>query len=151
MNIRQYNVNDLEDIKKLYIDGRRRELETANLGNVVPFEEDKPKFEKFEKGKNIVAEIEGEIVGFVCLNENEISFLYVSKDHAGFGIGKRLLKEGIEELKKNIKENCITLDLFKTNERAKGLYKSLGFKEKTEFIRVYDGEEKVVLHMELSI
>ncbi|MGL4873717.1 MAG: GNAT family N-acetyltransferase [Clostridium sp.] len=151
MNIRPYNEKDLDDIKKLYIDGRRRELETANLGNVIEFEKDEPKFAKFKKGKNIVAEIDGKLVGFVSLNENEISFLYVSKDLAGRGIGKKLLEKGIEILKETTSEKSITLDLFKTNERAKALYKKMGFKEESEFNRVYDGEEKVVLHMELSI
>ncbi|MGL5649746.1 MAG: GNAT family N-acetyltransferase [Clostridium sp.] len=151
MEIRLYTENDLERIKELYIDGRRRELATANLGNVIEFEKDKPKFEKFKKGKNIVAEVDGIIAGFICLNENEVSFLYVGNAYAGHGIGKKLLEVGIDELKNTIKEKEITLDLFKTNERAKALYKKLGFKESSEFIRNYDGEDKVVLHMELNI
>lgn len=151
MNIREYNKEDYLEVKKLYMDGRRRELATANLSNVIELEKDRVKFEKFEKGKILVIDIDGEICGFICLNPPEVSLLYVSQKHTGKGYGKKLLEEGIKKLKEEFNDEKICLDLFKDNIKAKSLYRSLGFEVVYDFKRVVSGEEKNLTHMELKV
>lgn len=151
MKIREYTKDDYRQVRKLYLDGRRRELATANLKGVIDLEKDKAKLEKFEKGKNLVIDLDGEICGFICLNNPEVSLLYVSENHTRKGYGKELLAKGIEELRKNIRDEKICLDLFKDNEKAKTLYESLGFEVAYNFKRVVLGEEKDLTHMELKV
>ena len=68
-----------------------------------------------------VAEIDGNIVGFIGMNETRIEGLFVSSDFQSRGIGHSLIewaKTGNEEL---------TLSVYQKNQRALQFYLKEGF------------------------
>ena len=68
----------------------------------------------------------GEIVGSVSCNGNEIDDLIVNKKFQNKGYGKQLLLWGMQHIKKNNNEP-ITLHVAKWNENALKLYQNVGF------------------------
>lgn len=82
--------------------------------------------------KYIVAEIDNYVVGYggiwLILDEGHITNIAVDEEYRGLGVGNRLV-EGLIQLciDRNIK--AITLEVRKSNEIAKSLYKKYGFKE----------------------
>ena len=82
--------------------------------------------------KYIVAEINGNVVGYggiwLIIDEGHITNIAVDEKYRGLGVGNRIL-EGLIQLciDRNIK--AITLEVRKSNEIAKSLYKKYGFVE----------------------
>ena len=78
----------------------------------------------------LVAKENNEIIGFVGvllnIDQAEIMNIVVKKDKRGLGIGKKLLKEIIELVKKN-NLSKITLEVNSKNEAAKKMYENIGF------------------------
>ncbi len=84
----------------------------------------------------LVAEVNGKIAGFSRCQGNELKRfshkvelgICVLMEFWGFGIGRNLLSRSIEWAENTgIKKIC--LSVLETNEKAIGLYKSLGFEE----------------------
>lgn len=82
--------------------------------------------------KYIVVEIEGKVVGYggiwLIIDEGHVTNIAVDKEYRGLGLGKKLL-EGLIQLCIDRDIKSITLEVRKSNEVAKGLYKKYGFKE----------------------
>ena len=56
--------------------------------------------------------------------------IIIDSDYRGDGIGEMLTRVVIDEAKKRLKElKIITLDVFSNNEKARNLYKKIGFVE----------------------
>jgi phosphinothricin acetyltransferase len=93
----------------------------------------------------LVAEYCGNIVGFVCLNRNDIPELsiYVKNEFKSFGVGKKL----IFELKKVYNKNIKSL-IFEDNEHSINLHKKSRF-IKTG-VKVLDNDKRSVLIYEWS-
>ena len=68
-----------------------------------------------------LAELDGDIVGFIAWREGWIDHLYVSPDHQGRGIGPRLLGKALETGEPR------QLWTFQQNERALRFYEACGF------------------------
>lgn len=142
IKIRKARVNELENILLL-----SDELAIADL----PFDEkvDKNwahtfKGEKYYKDKIkeitgvcFVAEINGEIIGYLTAANKEIPSyrlvkvadlenLFVKKDFRSKGVGKKLLGE-FKKWAKEIKVDKVAVTVFALNERAIGFYKREGF------------------------
>jgi ribosomal protein S18 acetylase RimI-like enzyme len=93
--------------------------------------------EDSERANNLflVAEVNDRIVGFCRCEGNQLKRsshkvdfgVCVLKDYWGYGIGKRFLEESIHWADANgIKK--INLNVLETNEKAKKLYRTYGFK-----------------------
>ncbi|MCF6461246.1 ribosomal protein S18-alanine N-acetyltransferase [Clostridium sp. Cult3] len=82
--------------------------------------------------KYIVVEVEGRVVGYggiwLIIDEGHITNIAVDKEYRGLGLGNKLL-EGLIQLCIDRDIKAITLEVRKSNEIAKGLYKKYGFKE----------------------
>lgn len=82
--------------------------------------------------KYIVVEIEGKVVGYggiwLIIDEGHVTNIAIDKEYRGLGLGKKLL-EGLIQLCIDRDIKSITLEVRKSNEVAKGLYKKYGFKE----------------------
>lgn len=82
--------------------------------------------------KYIVVEVEGRVVGYggiwLIIDEGHITNIAVDKEYRGLGLGNKLL-EGLIQLCIDRDVKAITLEVRKSNEIAKGLYKKYGFKE----------------------
>lgn len=86
----------------------------------------------------LVAEVDGEVVGTVFANTRRdyftggahayVEVLAVSAEAAGQGIGRSLM-EAVEEWARARHYPKVELAVFARNERARGLYRHLGYEE----------------------
>ena len=96
----------------------------------VPLAEDLEDIENFHRSEKFVACIDETIVGFVGVDDNLISWLYVDPAHFGQGIGRELLQLGLELAG----PTAWTVVLAK-NTGAQRLYASEGF----QVVHIFDG------------
>lgn len=82
--------------------------------------------------KYIVAEVDGNIAGYggiwLIIDEGHVTNIAVDEPYRGLGIGNKIV-EGLINLCKDRNLVAITLEVRKSNEVAKSLYKKYGFKE----------------------
>ncbi|PAK42072.1 MULTISPECIES: arsinothricin resistance N-acetyltransferase ArsN1 family A [Peribacillus] len=158
MIIREAIEADLDSIKDIYnqgIEDRIATLETETKDQAYMeewFAEHNGRY------KLIVAEQDGEIVGWSSLNQYnsrkaykgvaDLS-VYISRNHRGKGIGGLLL-QSIEEHAKENDFNKIVLFTFPFNQIGQGLYRKQGFREVGVFKNqgFMDGEYVDVMAME---
>ncbi|MFZ7240091.1 GNAT family N-acetyltransferase [Avibacterium avium] len=69
----------------------------------------------------LLAEKDGEIVGFMGINGTKLEMLFIAPEQRGKGIGKALLLHGIAELGVN------SLTVNEQNPQAVGFYQHMGF------------------------
>ena len=83
----------------------------------------------------VVAELSGIAAGYIQYGPDAeaadyrtgyVAALYVHPDHAGQGVGRRLLHHAIDELARKGQDQ-VRLWVFADNKRAAGLYTSAGF------------------------
>ena len=83
-----------------------------------------------EKGRYVVAEVEGRIVGFCWLirypEKNQLRGMYVLPGYQGKGVGKALWQEAKQAIDPE-KETYVEVATY--NESAIGFYSKLGFKD----------------------
>ncbi|MCK2002686.1 arsinothricin resistance N-acetyltransferase ArsN1 [[Brevibacterium] frigoritolerans] len=158
MVIRVAMETDIDSIKEIYnqgIEDRVATLETELKDQAFMEEWFAKHIGRF---KVIVAEQEGEIVGWASLNQynnrsayNGVADLsvYISRDNRGKGIGGLLL-QSIEKLAKENDFNKIVLFTFPFNQIGQGLYKKRGYREVGVFKNqgILDGEFVDVMAME---
>lgn len=93
----------------------------------------------FEHVKLFGYEVDGILVGFIGTSNENIEMLFIDDNFRGKGIGKKLIKYGIEHL------NVSKVDVNEQNLQAVGFYKHMGFQilkgqklmEKARNIRFY--------------
>lgn len=82
--------------------------------------------------KYIVVEVDEKVVGYggiwLIIDEGHVTNIAVDKEYRGLGLGNKLL-EGLIQLCIDRDIKHITLEVRKSNEVAKSLYKKYGFKE----------------------
>lgn len=99
------------------------------------------------KGLMVVAEQNGEIVGFVDAEPGEVTRLFLLAEAAGAGLGKRLLEIGIENARLG-HEGPIRVE---STINAEGFYRRRGFRtvERGYFSHGLGGDPIEIVHMEL--
>lgn len=152
MNIREYNQNDIGQIKNLLVQLQDYiiKMDKYNLNILSP----KYREEYFEymlndcisnEGKIFVAEYENKIAGFVagfvqnyderdkldyaCPKKGIVSELVVDQNFRNDGIGGLLLDK-IENYFKNIKCEFIQIDVFAYTQVAEHFYKKKGYENR---------------------
>lgn len=82
--------------------------------------------------KYIVAEVDGVVVGYggiwLIIDEGHITNIAVDEEYRNMGIGSKIM-EGLIQLCVDRNIIAMTLEVRKSNESAKALYKKFGFKE----------------------
>lgn len=156
--IREATNADLDPIRVIYNQGimdriATLEMETKDQAYM------KEWFDKHQgRYKVIVADYEGEIVGWGSLNQynNRCAYdgvadlsIYIARDFRGKGIGGRLLAS-LESTAKENQFHKIILFTFAFNELGQGLYRKMGYREVGVFQNqgILDGEYVDVLAME---
>ena len=80
----------------------------------------------------IVAEIDGDVAGYggiwLIIDEGHVTNIAVEEKYRGLGVGNKLV-EGLIRLCRDRDIKAMTLEVRKSNEVAKSLYKKYGFKE----------------------
>lgn len=103
------------------------------IGFFVPHDEIYPmsqvaENECFFDGEQFVAEVDGEIVGFMAIDGDELTWLYVNPDHHRRGIGQRLVEFALPKLGPDG-----YLIAVKGNLNGTNFYKKMGFRVVAEF------------------
>jgi RimJ/RimL family protein N-acetyltransferase len=114
------------------------------------------KFKKTGEAMRFTALDEKEVVGFFTmrnpkdnLDELRFGFVIVDPEKRGKGIGKEMLKLGLDFAFDIYKAKKVTLGVFENNFPARACYKSIGFTE-TDGCETYviNGEEWACIEME---
>lgn len=108
---------------------------------------------EWENNDTFVCRIDDEIVGFLTMNRASKRFdgciylvnIAVTEDHQRRGIAKRLMFEAFNYYSKtNNPDRTIGLHVSETNDKAKNLYKNVGFTLK-EFEKNDDGSVEMAM------
>lgn len=82
--------------------------------------------------KYIVAEVNGDVAGYggiwLIIDEGHVTNIAVDEKYRNKGVGSRIL-EGLIQICKDRNMTAMTLEVRRSNEPAKTLYKKYGFKE----------------------
>lgn len=122
ISIGEYAERDWEAICRVHDRARPDELRgSCDPRAFVPLAED-PEAEDVYRSRKFVAREDGRVVGFVGVEGSYLSYLYVDPDHYGRGVGRSLLRLGIELAG----SGAYTVALA-NNTRAIRLYEDEGF------------------------
>jgi len=81
-----------------------------------------------------VTEIDGKVVGFIAMIENEIGGLFLDPSCHGQGLGRALVDKAVSE------KGALTVAVFKKNSIGRRFYTAYGFHGSEEFIHEDSGE-----------
>ena len=123
MNLRPYSPTDWERLCLVHDAARIYELEASGLAAAFLTLEVTAENEGLFDGEVAVAEVAGEVCGFVAYVEGELTWLYVEPSRYKQGIGRQLLRHAIAASGGNISTEVLV-----GNEAALALYLSEGFK-----------------------
>lgn len=125
---RAYQEKDWKAICQIHDRARPDELiGSCDPRAFVPIEQDR-EVEQLKQSRKFVACEDERIIGFVGVDGKYLAWLYVDPDHYGKGVGRGLLRIGIDEIGNDAW--TIVLD---GNRRAIALYESEGFQEMERF------------------
>ncbi|CAH0121110.1 hypothetical protein PAE9249_03636 [Paenibacillus sp. CECT 9249] len=125
MKIRAANEFDYPDLRKVYLESRRKTFHWADTEEMSL--ED---FDKDTEGEFIIlAEEDRQIIGFASLYlpDNFIHNLFVHPDFLGKGAGSLLLRASVEKMKTPIRLKCVS-----ENQKAMKFYEKNGWKKVIE-------------------
>lgn len=118
--IRTYNPKDLDTLMTIWLE------ENLDAHDFVDPDYWKGNFDQVKKelpnAKLYIDEENGEIAGFVGLQDDYIAGIFVKRNYRGHGIGSKL----IDFLKQ--KHNRLRLSVYKENQAAFNFYERRGFK-----------------------
>lgn len=121
--IRSYTPKDFPALEAIHDPARKKELSLAGLSPAfLPLAEAAEREALFDY-EILLAEQEGQVLGFVAYSEEELAWLYVAPAQQGRGIGKALVQAVLERNPKR----PLCVEVLKGNEPAKRLYESCGF------------------------
>lgn len=121
-------------IRKMTIEDIDQVLEIEKSSFTTPWSRDAFVVEVTENmlAKYIVADYGGMVVGYggiwLIIDEGHVTNIAVLKEYRGIGIGKEILK-GLIDICNERNINAMTLEVRRSNEIAKSLYRQYGFKE----------------------
>lgn len=148
MNVRMFDKSDFKRMAEIHDAARITELAAANLSDAFLTLEQTYENEGLFDGTVLVAELDGNVVGFVAYCNDEITWLYVDQNYSRRKIGETLLLRAIAEC-----GNPVKIEVLKGNDRALNLYRKVGFEimeTKTGKLVGNEGFEATGHRMELS-
>lgn len=144
--IRKYKKSDFSAIATIYNLSKADEFIGESFdATVTPLSEDSEMLSLFHESEIYLYEID-DVVGFIGIKENYISWLFI---HPGFrcqGIGKKLVLHILSML-----NGEVTLNVAHSNFAAKKMYENLGFKVAKEFVGRYQGNPVIVCNMAIVL
>ncbi len=144
VTLREYAEGDWGEICRVHDRARPDELRgSCDPRAFVPLAED-PEAEDVHTSRKFVACEDGRVVGFVGVDGSYLSYLYVDPDHYGRGVGRSLLRRGLQLAGSGI--HTVALN---NNARAIGLYESEGFEVTDTYACENAGYPTTCLRLEL--
>jgi ribosomal protein S18 acetylase RimI-like enzyme len=137
MTLRPYSPTDWERLCLVHDAARVHELEASGLATAFLTLEATAGNEGLFDGEVVVAEVDGEVRGFVAYAVGELTWLYVEPSKYRQGIGRKLLRHAIMALEGNVSTEVLV-----GNEAALALYLSEGFKVQRRVDGRLTGNEK---------
>ena len=120
--IRRYDPQDWSAICRIHDAARLDELRpTVGLDAFLTLEQTYQNEELFE-AEVWVAELNGEVAGFIANNAEEITWTYVDPQHYRKGVASAMLRHVLSQVRQ-----AIELEVLDGNEAARATYESLGF------------------------
>jgi GNAT superfamily N-acetyltransferase len=127
--IRKYNESDWIHIREIYDLSKPDEMNgIVEPDKIIPLAQDDKMLKYFYESKIWIYEKDHRLSGFIGLKGNVISWLFVHSDSRRRGIARKLLIKLIDE-----SNDCLMLNVAKSNRAAISLYLDLGFKVFEEF------------------
>jgi RimJ/RimL family protein N-acetyltransferase len=132
-----------DDLDELMVQREAVAAEGRWIGAEVPLDVERDRrvlAEGIERGSLFVAELDGEIVGYLGMEIPPYKVadlgMLVKDGHRGQGIGSALLERAIEYARE---QGChkVALQHWPHNERARGLYEKYGFEQEGYLRRHY--------------
>lgn len=123
MTLRPYSPADWKSVCNVHDAARSQELEASGLAAAFLSLEETAENEGLFDGEVVVAEVAGEVCGFVAYAEGELTWLYVEPSRQKQGVGRQLLRHAILA-----SEGNMSTEVLVGNEAALSLYRSEGFK-----------------------
>jgi GNAT superfamily N-acetyltransferase len=123
MYLRPYSPDDWESLCLIHDAARVHELEASGLAAAFLTLEATAENEGLFDGDVVVAEVQGQVCGFVAYADGELTWLYVEPSMYKKGIGRQLLHHAIRASDGNMSTEVLV-----GNGPALALYLSEGFK-----------------------
>ncbi|RPI32650.1 MAG: GNAT family N-acetyltransferase [Actinomycetota bacterium] len=123
LTIRPYASEDWPRLCAIHDAARRDELSAAGLTDAFLTLEQTYENEALFAGEVAVAELGGEVVGFVAYTTDEVTWLYVDPRRSRRGAGRALLRHALTATR-----GAISTEVLVGNEAALALYLSEGFR-----------------------
>lgn len=143
IKIRTYQPQDWSSICSIHDLARPDELRgSCDPRAFIPIEQDE-EVAQLKRSEKLVAENDGQVIGFVGVEDDCIAWLYVHPDFYGQGTGRALLRAGLER----VGGTAWTIVL-SGNKHAIDLYTSEGFREVRRFESENAGYPCTCLRME---
>jgi ribosomal protein S18 acetylase RimI-like enzyme len=132
--IRAYRPDDWHAVSEIYDLAKPDEMRGAVPAESVPRLSEHPEMlALFGESRIVVAEVDARVVGFAGYRGAAISWLFVHPGHRGTGIATSLMGTVLVEL-----AGRATLNVAKSNARARRLYERLGFVVEREFVGTFN-------------
>jgi GNAT superfamily N-acetyltransferase len=121
--VRLYEQNDWASICRIHDKARIDELKNSvGLDAYLTLEQTYQSEGLFD-GDVWVYELENKVIGFMSINDNDLTWLYVLPEHYKQGIGKALLQKAIE-----VVDDTLFTEVLCGNDVALNFYLNQGFK-----------------------
>lgn len=131
LQIRPYHPTDWPQLCAVHDAARPAELAASGLSEAFLTLEQTGENEGLFDGPLLVAEREGQVIGFVGFHDGELTWLYVHPAQQRQGIARQLVRAALAAA-----GTPLELDVLLGNEAALALYRSEGF----EVLRRLDGK-----------
>ncbi|MBV1776360.1 GNAT family N-acetyltransferase [Burkholderiaceae bacterium DAT-1] len=137
MNIRHYISEDWKRICAIHDAARHDELRAAGLEAAYLTLEQTAESEGFHEYEIRVAEVDGQVLGFVAFTPDELAWLYVDPDCYGKGVGLSLVLAALSEV-----SGPMSAEVLAGNDAAIALYRKAGFEVVGQEHGVMPGNER---------
>lgn len=122
ITIRAYAASDWDALVRIHDSARLDELrDTVGLEAFLDLETTFENEGLFD-GVVWVAELDGHVVGFIAIDDHEITWTYVDPQHYRRGVGRALLRFVLDSA-----TGPVELEVLEGNAAAQSLYESVGF------------------------
>ncbi|MBN8492609.1 MAG: GNAT family N-acetyltransferase [Burkholderiales bacterium] len=122
MNIRPYAPGDWHRVCAIHDAARRDELAAAGLSDAYLTLAQTADNEGFHDYEIRVAELDGQVLGFVAFSADELAWLYVDPGAYRLGVGTALIRAALEATR-----SAMTAQVLLGNDVALAAYRRAGF------------------------